>query len=62
MTGGHIIPSTHQLTGGSLPTSLCRPAVCAPDDTSNFEDYSDLEPMTHASELSVVEQASFAGF
>ncbi|KAI3436823.1 hypothetical protein D9Q98_006233 [Chlorella vulgaris] len=39
-----------------------RPAVCAPDDTSNFEDYSDLEPMTHASELSVVEQASFAGF
>ena len=32
------------------------------DDASNFEDYSDLEPMQHAFKLSSAEQALFAGF
>lgn len=34
----------------------------APDDTSNFEDYSHLEPLEHAFALSSAEQALFAGF
>lgn len=32
------------------------------DDTSNFEDYSELPPLEHGPELSEAQQALFAGF
>ncbi|KAL4424995.1 hypothetical protein ABPG77_002880 [Micractinium sp. CCAP 211/92] len=39
-----------------------KPTVQGADDASNFEDYSELEPMTHAFKLSSAEQALFTGF
>ncbi|PSC72692.1 AGC kinase [Micractinium conductrix] len=45
----------------SLPPPI-KPTVTGVDDASNFEDYSDLEPMQHAFKLSSAEQALFAGF
>lgn len=50
-------PSMHTL---QAPSS--GPTLQAPDDASNFEDYSDLEPMQHTFALSTAEQALFAGF
>lgn len=46
----------------SIPPSTRRPTVSGADDTSNFEDYSELEPMQHAFQLSTAEQALFAEF
>jgi hypothetical protein len=61
--------ATHQPLGSSLHTPkpspaspACRPSVASADDTSNFDDYSELEPMAHAFALSSAEQALFAGF
>jgi hypothetical protein len=39
-----------------------RPVVRGLDDSSNFEDYSDLPPLQHEYALSAAEQALFAGF
>jgi hypothetical protein len=36
--------------------------ISAPDDRSNFDDYSSLGPMKHQFELSANEQAMFAAF
>ena len=39
-----------------------RPLVKGADDSTNFEDYSELEPVKHAFALSSSEQALFSGF
>ena len=39
-----------------------RPVVKTADDRSNFDDYGSLGPMKHDFELSMNEQAMFAGF
>ena len=45
------------------PHRHCRPKVRAPDDTSNFEDYSDLPALAaDGSKLTEAEQALFSGF
>ena len=41
---------------------LRRPVVKSADDCSNFDDYSTLGPLKHDFELSMNEQAMFAGF
>jgi hypothetical protein len=45
-----------------VPTHPRRPTVKGVDDCSNFDDYSELEPMAHAFALSNAEQALFNGF
>ena len=46
----------------SLRPRMRRPVVRGLDDSSNFEDYSDLPPLQHEYALSAAEQALFAGF
>ena len=52
----HPLPCRH------TATPACRPTVKGVDDCSNFDDYSELEPMAHAFALSNAEQALFNGF
>ena len=48
---------------GKYPAcSPCRVVVKGEADTSNFEDYSELEPIAHEFKLSQAEQALFTGF
>lgn len=44
------------------PACARRPVVRGADDTSNFEDYSELGDMEHEFNLSQAEQAHFTGF
>ena len=56
----------HYMTAGHADAlqvcHACRPVVKAADDRSNFDDYGNLGPMRHEFELSMNEQAMFAGF
>ena len=51
----------HKVVRRELPTPI-KPVVKSDDDTSNFDDYSDVGPMEHEFELTKEDQELFADF